>query len=255
MTHTCARTLIVFVLIFAGSVFAPAQDTSTPPPPCHLGPFGRAVGRDGVTALHGIAVSPREAIRPKNLLWELPVGAATGLLIATGADRRTANHFTNPKTESHWSTVSDVGIGAELGVGAIGWMVGCAKDEPTLANSTFTALAAAGYAQVLNLGIKEAFRRQYPYQANSTGAFFSRSRAGSFTSGHATTSFAFAAAIAKRYPHNHWVVFGSYALAAGISLARLPAKRHYPSDVLVGAAIGAAMGTYIGDHAAPSMVP
>ena len=108
-----------------------------------------------------------------------------------------------------------------------------------------------GLRAVINLGIKEGFRRQYPYQPNSTGAFFQPSRAGSFTSGHATTSFAFAAAIAHRYPHKPWVVWGSYGLATGSSLARLPAKKHFPSDILVGAAIGYATGTYMANHVTP----
>lgn len=201
--------------------------------------------------LHGFASAPRNAIRPKNLAWELPVGAATGILIAK-ADRPTADRFQSRSLQQDSGLWSDVGIGLELGAGATSWMMGCARDRPSLANSAFTALVAGGFGQVINLGIKEAFRRQYPYQPHSTGAFFSRSRAGSFTSGHATTSFAFAAAIAHRYPHKPWVVWGSYGLATALSVARLPSKKHYPSDILVGAAIGYVTGTYIGNHATPA---
>jgi membrane-associated phospholipid phosphatase len=142
-------------------------------------------------------------------------------------------------------------VALELGGGAIGWIAGCAGHNPTLANNTFHALVAAGYGQLINLALKESFRRQYPYQAGSTGDFFARSRAGSFTSGHATTSFAFAAALSKRYPHKPWVWIASYGLATGLSVARLPGKKHYPSDILVGAAVGIATGTYIADHATP----
>ncbi len=200
--------------------------------------------------LHGFGSAPRNAIRPKNLAWELPVAAATGLLIAYG-DRPTENRFKSPSLQHDSAVGSNVGVGLLLGAGSLAWIDGCARDNPSLANSAFTALVAAGYGQLINLGIKEGFRRQYPYQANSTGAFFSRSRAGSFTSGHATTSFAFAAAIAHRYPHKPWVVWGSYGLATGLSLARLPAHKHYPSDILVGAAIGYATGTYLGNHVTP----
>jgi membrane-associated phospholipid phosphatase len=242
-----ALALLLFVFMI-GCCFAPAQDT--PAPPCHVGAFGRAVGRDSKTMLHGFASAPRSAIRPKNLAWELPVAAATGLLIAYG-DRPTENRFQSHSLQSDASLGSDVGIALQLGAGGLAWVTGCATDHPTVANSAFTALVAAGFGQVINLGIKEGFRRQYPYQPNSTGAFFSRSRAGSFTSGHATTSFAFAAAIAHRYPHKPWVVWGSYALATGLSVARLPAKKHYASDILVGAAIGYATGTYLGDHVTP----
>jgi len=208
------------------------------------------MGRDGKTMLHGFASAPRNAVRLKNLAWELPAAAATGLLIAK-ADRPTVNRFQSLSLQHDAGLWSDVGVGLELGAGGIAWVAACAEDHPSVANSAFTALAAAGFGQVINLGIKEGFRRQYPYQPNSTGAFFSRSRAGSFTSGHATTSFAFAAAIAHRYPHKPWVVWGSYGLAAGLSVARLPAKKHYPSDILVGAIVGYATGTYLGNHVTP----
>jgi len=33
-----------------------------------------------------------------------------------------------------------------------------------------------------------------------------------------------------------------------VSLARLPAKKHFPSDVLVGGIVGYVTGAYIADH-------
>lgn len=242
------KTLSALLALLFCTCAAYAQDE--PKPPCGGGTFARGLGRDSKTMLHGFADAPRNAIRPKNLAWELPVGAATGLLIAYG-DRKTEDHFNDPKSEQNWTRGSDVGIALELGAGGIAWISGCISDKPTLANNAFHALVAAGYGQLINLALKESFRRQYPYQVGSTGEFFARSRAGSFTSGHATTSFAFAAAISKRYPHKPWVAIGSYALATGISVARLPGKKHYPSDILVGAAVGWATGTYLGDHDRP----
>ena len=204
--------------------------------------------------LHGFADAPRNAIRPKNLAWELPVAAATGLLIAYG-DRSFEDRFHNPTTENDFARASDIAVAAQLGVGGLAWITACKTDHPSAANNLFTALAAAGFGQVINLAVKEGFRRQYPYQANSTGEFFARSRAGSFTSGHATTSFAFAAALAHRYPHKPLIVWGGYALATGLSVARLPARKHYPSDVIVGAAVGYATGTYLANHATPWLQP
>lgn len=199
--------------------------------------------------LHGILSAPRNAIRPRNLAWELPVGAATGLLIAKG-DRPFEDRFRSPTLIKNSTHASDIAIALQLGAGGIAWITACKTDQPTAANNVFTALVAAGFGQVINLAIKEGFRRQYPYEPNSTGEFFARSRAGSFTSGHATTSFAFAAALAHRYPHKPWLVWGGYGLAAGLSVVRLPGEKHYPSDVLVGAAVGYVTGTYLANHAA-----
>lgn len=247
---TLLSSLLLFLALNSGAAFA--QDT--PATPCSAGGFGRTLGRDGKTMLHGFAATPRNLIRPKNLAWELPVAAATGLLIAYG-DKPFEDRFHNPSTEQNFTRASDIAVAAQLGVGGLAWITACKTDHPTAATNIFTALAAAGFGQVINLAIKEGFRRQYPYQANSTGEFFARSRAGSFTSGHATTSFAFASALAHRYPHKPWVVWGGYALATGLSVARLPGRKHYPSDVIVGAAVGYATGTYLANHATPWLQP
>lgn len=237
--------LLIFLVLFAG--ISLAQNT-TPPPPCSFGPFGRNVGRGSKAMLHGIGAAPRNMIRPKNLAWELPVAGAITVLAVTDADQRAVDHFKSTTTAQNATRWSDIGIALELGAGAVGWVAGCATDRPSLANNTVTALVAAGYGQLLNLGAKELFRRQYPYKTPNTGDFFASGRAGSFPSGHATTSFAFAAAISHKYPHNKWVVFGSYAAATAISVARVPAKKHYPSDLIMGAALGWATGTYIANH-------
>lgn len=213
-----------------------------------MGPFGRAVGRDSKVMLHGIVAAPRNMVRPKNLAWELPVAGAIAGLALTNADQDAVNHFKSPSTHNTATKWSDIGVGAELGVGALGWIGGCAKDNPSLASNMFTALAAGGFGQLFNLAAKEAFRRQYPYASPHTGDFFYRSRAGSFPSGHATTSFAFAAAIAHKYPHKKWVALSAYGAATALSVARVPANKHFPSDLLMGAALGYATGTYLADH-------
>jgi membrane-associated phospholipid phosphatase len=61
----------------------------------------------------------------------------------------------------------------------------------------------------------------------------------SFPSGHATTSFAVAAALSVWYPRSAWVF---YLLAALISLGRVVGDSHYLSDVMAGALLGLAVG-------------
>jgi len=115
-----------------------------------------------------------------------------------------------------------------------------------LRDTGFKALAAMGAAGSADLALKLAFDRQFPYTPNSTGKFWGGGR--SFPSGHSATSFAFAAVIAHRYPKNKWVKLGAYALATGVSLSRYPAKKHYPSDILIGATLGYVTGTYFAEH-------
>jgi len=104
-------------------------------------------------------------------------------------------------------------------------------------------LEAAGAAAGINEVFKIAANRQYPYAAHSSAEFWDGGK--SFPSGHSAASWAFASVLAHRYPHNRWVKWGAYAAATAVSLARLPAKKHYPSDILVGSTIGYVTGAYL----------
>jgi membrane-associated phospholipid phosphatase len=215
--------------------------------PCSIHSATHDVGSDANTLWHGIKSIPRNSIRPSNLAWELPIGAATGILIAKG-DRPAVDRIHSKSIQNTASNWSNVGLGLEIGVGALGWSAGCIGHHSKLSEAGFTALTAIGAAGVIDLGLKLAFDRQFPYSPNSTGEFWGGGR--SFPSGHSAISFAFASTVAHRYPHNRWIKWGSYALATGVSLSRYTAKKHYPSDILVGATLGYVTGAYLADHSA-----
>ena len=65
----------------------------------------------------------------------------------------------------------------------------------------------------------------------------------SFPSGHSAGAMAVASAFAAEYPEHR-----ASALAAGgaVGLAQVPTTRHYPSDVVAGAAIGVATDAVVG---------
>jgi hypothetical protein len=206
---------------------------------------GAIVGRlpgDLSSLGHAILAAPRNAIRPGNLKWELPVAAATGVLIAY-ADQPANTRIQSPIFERDSVRGSNVGVGIELGTAGFMYAWGChANHSPSLANTGWTALEAMGAANGINLMIKAGTNRQYAYKPNSQGEFWEGGK--SFASGHAATSFAFAAVIAHRYPEKRWVKWTAYGLATGVSLARLGGKKHFPSDTVVGAMLGYVMGTY-----------
>ena len=71
----------------------------------------------------------------------------------------------------------------------------------------------------------------------------------SFPSGHTTLAFASATFLTytfcRYFRHSPWripVSIGSYALATGVAVLRVSSGSHFLSDVLVGAAIGSAVG-------------
>jgi membrane-associated phospholipid phosphatase len=71
----------------------------------------------------------------------------------------------------------------------------------------------------------------------------------SFYSGHTSSAFAVGVAYARTYALRHpgsdahWAVYGGAVLAgAAVGALRVAAGKHFPTDVLVGAAVGTAIG-------------
>ena len=191
---------------------------------------------------HGLKAVPRGTIRPSNLKWELPILAATGVMIGK-LDRPADNRIQSKSLQQTAGEWSNVGLGLEIGSAALVYGIGCGKHHFYLRDTGFKTLAAMGAAGTVDLALKLAFDRQFPYTPGSTGKFWGGGR--SFPSGHSATSFAFAAMVAHRYPNKKWIKWSAYALATGVSLSRYPAKKHYPSDILFGAALGYVTGTYL----------
>lgn len=232
------------MVLFCGFSISPALAQSSESG-CGLSASTHQVLGHADQLLHGIKHLPRAAIRPENLKWELPIGLATGLLIAE-ADQPAANRIQSKSFQNLAGRWSDAGLGTEIAAGAATWGVGCIEHKPSLRDNGLTALTAMGAAGTFDLALKLAFDREFPFKPGSQGAFWAGGR--SFPSGHAATSFAFAAAIAHRYPHNRWVKWGVYSFASGVALSRYPAKRHYLSDILVGSTLGYVTGTYVAEH-------
>jgi len=234
--------LLIWILFCGLSVAAPAQTAENP---CNVSGFGHESWNEARQFGSGLKAAPRGMIRPRNLAWELPILAATGVMIAK-VDRPADNRIQSISLQQTAGLWSNVGLGIELGSGALAYGVGCGSHQSYLRDTGFKALAAMAAAGALDLGLKLAFDRQFPTTAPGAGKFWGGGRA--FPSGHSATSFAFAAVVAHRYPHNPWLKWGAYALATGVSLSRYPAKKHFPSDILMGATLGYVTGAYLGGH-------
>lgn len=109
----------------------------------------------------------------------------------------------------------------------------------------FTVSEAGAVAVVLSL--KRLVRRPRPYA--TLPDITSRSRRYqpgatsdpyAFPSGHAALSFAFATSLTLSHPR-WFVAVPSYAWAASVATSRIWLGVHYPSDVFVGALLGAAV--------------
>ena len=87
--------------------------------------------------------------------------------------------------------------------------------------------------------IKSVFRRRRPATVDFVHRLpLRRPRTSSFPSGHATSAFSAASLLSEE--DVLWPLY--YAIAAVVATSRVYVKMHHASDVIVGAALGAAMG-------------
>jgi Membrane-associated phospholipid phosphatase len=89
--------------------------------------------------------------------------------------------------------------------------------------------------------IKSIANRQRPFAAypdDITQYDFTVGRGRSFPSGHTSLAFASATALSLKYPQ-WYIVVPSYFWACSVGYSRMNLGVHYPSDVAVGAVIGA----------------
>jgi undecaprenyl-diphosphatase len=105
--------------------------------------------------------------------------------------------------------------------------------------ATVAAVLSAGFALAIGKVISELVDRARPFVADPHGVHLFSTHAADpgFPSDHATAAFAIAVAILLR--KRAWGVAALVA-AAIVSVGRVALGFHYPSDVLAGAALGAA---------------
>jgi membrane-associated phospholipid phosphatase len=101
---------------------------------------------------------------------------------------------------------------------------------------------------LVNLAVKSITDRARPLEGDRNGGFWSSTSPrwnSSFPSGHAINTFGMASVFAHEYHDKLWVKIVAYGYAAGVVGARLAANRHFPSDTVVGGALGWFIGDYV----------
>lgn len=187
--------------------------------------------------------SPFKA-RIEDLNWLAPaIGLTVGLI---NADAEISSRISGTGTFSkHSGTVSNAGLALAVGGTGSLYFFGKLRSDD---HQQETGLLA-GEAAINSLVIAEAFkimtRRQRPTDGTGQGKFGSGTALNSsFPSIHAALAWSAASVLAHEYPGVLTEVLG-YGLAAGISAARVTGKDHFPSDVLVGSAMGWLVGRQV----------
>lgn len=190
-------------------------------------------------------------IRKRDLRWLVPFVAATATTYAF--DRKTLDLVsTNSARVDAYRTASNfTGIYLPLaGIGA-SWLTGVIRHDDYLRETGYLAGEALVDTALFTTMFKYAANRVRPQAiglSDASGKFWADGKSypggDSFPSGHSAVAFAFAHVVASRYPG--WKVkLGVYGLAAATAFARVAGREHFPSDVLVGGAIGYLVGGYV----------
>ena len=176
--------------------------------------------------------------------WLLPLGIAAGGMLAT--DTEVSKHLSNSASRLKYSKdVSNYGIASLVAAGGGLYIWGHVTHDDHKRETGFLAAEAALNSLAVTYTTKYAFGRERPLQDNFKGDFWQGGD--SFPSEHASAAWSIASVIAHEYPGPFTSLF-AYGLASAVTASRISAKQHFPTDALVGSAIGWFVGEEVYRH-------
>jgi hypothetical protein len=168
----------------------------------------------------------------KDLKWILPFTGITAGFIASDS------WWSKQVNPSHVQTslnVSDYGTYSLIGLGGGSFLLGYMTHNDHLQETGLLSGEAAINATGVTYLFKEITQRQRPLEGNGNGDFFTGGA--SFSSEHSAIAWSIASVWAHEYPG--WLSqLGAYGVASAVTITRVTAKQHFPSDVVVGSALG-----------------
>jgi membrane-associated phospholipid phosphatase len=209
------------------------QSGRTDPPDETLGAGFSGHLKDFLQDQKQIWTSPART-RFSDATWLVPLGGVAAGLFVT--DRQfSASLSQSPTTVRHYKTVSNFGVASLVGAGAGLYLFSYPAHNDHWRETGFLAGEAALDSLVTVEALKYSLRRERPYQDDGKGSFFQGGT--SFPSEHSAAAWSIAGVIAHEYPGTLPKLF-AYGMASAVSLSRVRARQHFPSDVLVGSVLG-----------------
>lgn len=192
-----------------------------------------------------IITSPAR-VRTEDLKWLAPLTAATAVSVGTDTYAMRNVVTKNADFNNKSNTASNVLLGSAIGVPALLFGSSLVTHDERSRETGVLAGEAVVDAIVIDEAIKYAMLRERPLQNDARGHFFvgSANSDPSFVSGHSIMAWSSAAVLASEYDRP-WQQIGIYSLASGMSLSRVLAQRHFPTDALLGSAAGWLIGRYV----------
>jgi PAP2 superfamily len=185
-------------------------------------------------------------LREGDLKWLIPLGLATAVAITADHQAMSSGVSHDPDFNHKNVLASDVMTGMLIAapVGLFG--KGELEKDADAQESGILGAEALLDGVVVEQGMKLIFWRERPGVDDAKGKFFQTSVGAdsSFPSSHSVLSWASAGVLGAEYPSG-WQPVAIYTLATGVSLTRVLGQEHFPSDVIVGSAVGYLVGRYV----------
>ena len=195
---------------------------------------GKKLGKQILKDQKEIWTSPAK-IRLGDANWILPIAGVSATLFPT--DAAFSKSLSNsPTTIQHYKTISDGGVAALAGAAGGMWLLSYRTHNEHWRETGFLAGESALNTVIVIEALKYPLGRERPFQGNGTGPFFQTGDT-SFPSEHSAVAWSIASVIAHEYP-GPLTKIAAYGLASLVSISRVKAKQHFPSDVFIGGIAG-----------------
>lgn len=185
-------------------------------------------------------------VRERDLAYLIPLGLVTTVAIATDHKAMSSPRLDDASLNSNASTASNALLGGFIAAPVLLYGLGHIHHDNHATETGILAGEAMVDSLVVDEVLKAATLRERPTVDSARGKFFQTSAGfdSSFPSGHSFIAWSSAAVIASEYP-SPWTQITVYGLATGASLTRVLGRQHFPSDVVVGSAVGWLIGRYV----------
>jgi membrane-associated phospholipid phosphatase len=243
--------------VFSQSPGEPPQTTTPPLPQTEPNPpqqpakdlAPKAFLKDIWGDQKAIWSTPFRMNRRQWLTIALPLAAGTAALIATDEDA--AKWLPNTPDQVKWSNrVSNIGTVYTLGGIVAGTILAGKKTrDPQMVDLGRSSAQALVDSIIVNTAIKYMTARERPLENDGQGRFWKGGN--SFPSGHAMDTWAVAMVVARHPRSPTWLKVTSCTIATAVSLSRWGARKHFPSDILVGGVFGGLIGNYVATQPRP----
>jgi undecaprenyl-diphosphatase len=124
-------------------------------------------------------------------------------------------------------------------------------DQNKLGDTFWRSLDSMAVSSAISQGMKWTFQRERPSQTSDPNKFFEGTRYQSFPSGEVTAIAGAVTPFVVAYGHDHPAVYALELLPLYDAIGRVKARGHWQSDVLVGWALGTAVGIWAAHRKSP----